>query len=306
MKKKIAVLLGGNSAERDISIKSGHAILKSLLKSGINAYPIDTRDFPVMQLKKQGFKSAYISLHGKGGEDGTIQGVLEYLNIPYTGSGIMSSAISLDKWRTKLLWKACSIPVLPDIYLKKKDFSKSTYPLILKEILKLKFPIIIKPNNSGSSIGITLVQHIRQLIQSIQIAFKYSHDILIEPFLEGTEYTVSILDKIILPSVKIITKNNFYNYTAKYISSSTKYLCPSQLHDKKEKELKKITEMAWNVLGCKGCGRIDAILDKKNKFWLLEVNTIPGMTNRSLLPMAAKSIGISFDQLVLKILNINK
>ncbi|WP_295164602.1 D-alanine--D-alanine ligase [uncultured Buchnera sp.] len=304
--KKIAVLLGGNSSERQISIKSGYAVLKSLLRSGFNAHPIDTRDFPIMQLKKQGFDSAYIALHGKGGEDGSIQGVLEYLNIPYTGSGIMSSAISLDKWRTKLLWKSSSLPVLPDVYLKKKDISKYTYPSILKKILQLKFPIVIKPNNSGSSIGIIIVHFQDLLIDSINTAFNYSSDIIIEKFLEGTEYTVSILNKKILPSIKIITKNHFYDYSAKYIESSTKYLCPSGLHHKKEKELKNIVEIAWNTLGCKGCGRIDVILDNKNKFWLLEINTIPGMTHRSLVPIAAESIGISFDELVLKILKINK
>ncbi|QCI24865.1 D-alanine--D-alanine ligase [Buchnera aphidicola (Rhopalosiphum padi)] len=304
--KKIAVLLGGNSSERQISIKSGYAILESLLRSGLNAYPVDTRDFPIIQLKKQGFDSAYIALHGKGGEDGSIQGVLEYLNIPYTGSGIMSSAISLDKWRTKLLWKSSSLPVLPDVYLKKKDISQYTYPSILKKILQLKFPVVIKPNNSGSSIGITIVHYQDLLIDSINAAFNYSSDIIIEKFIEGREYTVSILNKKILPPVKIITKNHFYDYRAKYIESSTEYLCPSELHHQKEKELKNIAETAWRTLGCKGCGRIDVILDNKNKFWLLEVNTIPGMTYRSLVPISAKSIGISFDELVLKILKINK
>lgn len=304
MKKKIAVLLGGNSSEREISIKSGYAILKSLLRSGFNAHPIDTRDFPIMQLKKQGFKIAYIALHGKGGEDGSIQGILEYLDIPYTGSGIMSSAISLDKWRTKLLWKASSLPVLPDVYLNKQDILKYTHPVILKKILRLKLPVVIKPNNSGSSIGITLVNKKNKLIDSINTAFNHSNNILIEQFVEGQEYTVSILDKEILPSIKITTKNNFYDYSAKYISSLTEYSCPSGLSYKKEEELKKITKIAWNILGCKGCGRIDAILDNKNKFWLLEINTIPGMTHRSLVPIAAKSIGISFDELVLKILKI--
>ncbi|AYN24832.1 D-alanine--D-alanine ligase [Buchnera aphidicola] len=302
MKKKIAVLLGGNSSERNISIKSGYAILKSLLRSGFNAHAVDTRDFPIMQLKKQGFDSAYIALHGKGGEDGSIQGILEYLNIPYTGSGIMSSAISLDKWRTKLLWKSYSLPVLPDVYLKKEDILKYTYPYILKKILKLQFPVVVKPNNAGSSIGVTIVHCHNLLIDSINIAFNYSNDIIIEKFLEGREYTVSILNRKILPPIKILTKNSFYNYSAKYTESSTKYLCPSGLNHQKEKELKKIVKIAWNTLGCKGCGRIDTILDKKNNFWLLEINTIPGMTHRSLVPIAAKTIGISFDELVLKIL----
>nr|AAC46067.1 D-alanine: D-alanine ligase [Buchnera aphidicola] len=306
MKKKIAVLLGGILSERKISIKSGYAILQSLLRSGFNAYAIDTRDFPIMQLKKQGFDSAYIALHGTGGEDGSIQGILEYLNIPYTGSGIMSSAISLDKWRTKLLWKSLSLRVLPDIYLQKKDISKYTYSYILKKILKLKFPVVIKPNNAGSSIGITIVNHPDLLIDSINLAFNYSNNIIIEKFLKGTEYTVSILNKKVLPPIKIITKNNFYDYSSKYIESSTEYICPSGLNYQKEEELKKIVEIAWNSLGCKGCGRIDAILDNKDKFWLLEINTIPGMTHRSLVPMASKKYRISFVNLILKILKINK
>ncbi|QCI18766.1 D-alanine--D-alanine ligase [Buchnera aphidicola] len=304
MKKKVAVLLGGNSSEREISIISGNAVLKSLIRSGINAYSFDTRDFPIMQLKKQGFDLAYIALHGKGGEDGSIQGVLEYLNIPYTGSGIMASSIALDKKRTKLLWKSDNLPVLPDIYIQKKDVLKGINNFLIKEnFKKLPYPIVVKPNNQGSSIGITLVHFKDQLKNAIEKAFNYSNTILLEKFVIGKEYTVSILDTQILPSIQIITKNNFYDYISKYQSSSTKYLCPSGLNLNQEKKLKKIIKRAWNTLGCNGCGRIDVILDNNNKFWLLEVNTIPGMTHRSLLPISANAIGISFDKLVLKILN---
>ncbi|QCI25431.1 D-alanine--D-alanine ligase [Buchnera aphidicola (Sitobion avenae)] len=305
MNKKIAVLLGGTSSEREISIKSGYAVLNSLLKSGLNAYPIDTRDYSIMKLKQEGFDKVYISLHGYGGEDGSIQGVLQYLNIPYTGSGIMSSSISIDKFRTKLLWKSRGLLTAPDIYISKKKNIASIYPLIVKKTLKLGFPVLIKPNNQGSSIGITLVSCLDQLKNAIKIAFSYDNNILIEKFIKGKEYTISILGEKVLPSIHISTKNNFYDYDAKYMSSSTQYSCPSGLNILQETELQKIAILAWNTLGCSGCGRIDVILDNENKFWLLEVNTIPGMTNRSLVPMSAQNMGISFDKLVLLILNMN-
>jgi len=178
------------------------------------------------------------------------------------------------------------------------------YKIIIKKILKLGFPVLIKPNNQGSSVGITLVSHLKQLSNAINIAFDYDDNILIEKFITGKEYTVSILGGKALPSIHISTNNDFYDYSAKYISSSTKYSCPSGLNITQEMELKKIAILAWNTLGCSGCGRIDVILDNENKFWLLEVNTIPGMTNRSLVPISAKEMGISFDELVLLILNM--
>ncbi|WP_347877303.1 ATP-grasp domain-containing protein [Buchnera aphidicola] len=176
--------------------------------------------------------------------------------------------------------------------------------MIIKKILKLGFPVLIKPNNQGSSIGITLVSHLKQLNNAINIAFDYDDNILIEKFIKGKEYTISILGEKALPSIHISTNNDFYDYNSKYISSSTKYLCPSGLNTTQEIELKKTAILAWNTLGCSGCGRIDFILDNENKFWLLEANTIPGMTNRSLVPISAKEMGISFDELVLLILNM--
>lgn len=303
MNKKIAVLLGGNSSEREISIKSGQAILESLLKSGFQAHPIDLSTYSIMQLEKENFDKAYIALHGKGGEDGSIQGVLEYLKIPYTGSGIMASSISINKFRTKLLWKSIGLPTVPDIYIEKKN-KESSYSSEIQKILKLGFPILVKPNNQGSSIGITLVSRIEEINNAIHTAFKYDENILIEKFIQGKEYTVSILDNQVLPSIHISTKHYFYDYNAKYKSLSTQYFCPSGLNIAQEKILKKIVVSAWNILGCTGCGRIDVILDQENKFWLLEANTIPGMTQRSLLPMSAKEFGISFDELVLLILKM--
>jgi D-alanine-D-alanine ligase len=305
MNKKIAVLFGGTSSERSVSIKSGNAVRNSLLKSGINAHLIDTRDDFITKLQNYNFNQAYIALHGQGGEDGSIQGVLEYLNIPYTGSGIMASAIAIDKFRSKLIWKACNLPTLPDIFIAKKNnnlFNEYT----INRILHLQFPILIKPNNQGSSIGIQLVHSLSELNSAVDIAFNYDNNILIEKFIQGQEYTVSILGKKILPTIHISKKYSLYDYHAKYESSSTKYCCPSGLNNIQEKNLRKIAMKAWNALNCEGHGRIDVILDVKNKFWLLEVNTIPGMTERSLFPMAAKADGISFDELILLILNIKK
>lgn len=306
MNKKIAVLLGGTSSERNISIKSGYAILDSLLKLKLNAYPIDTRDYSMTELKQNGFNKAYIALHGKGGEDGSIQGFLQYLNISYTGSGIMASSISIDKFRTKLLWKSRGLLTAPDIYLSKKKNIDSVYSIIEKQTLKLGFPVIIKPNKHGSSIGITVVSSVTQLYETIKNTFNYDDNILIEKFIKGKEYTVSILGQTVLPIVHISTKNAFYDYNAKYVCPSTQYSCPSGLNPIQEKKLKEIALLAWNTLECCGCGRIDFILDDQDQFWLLEINTIPGMTNRSLTPMSAKAAGMSFDELVLLILKMNE
>lgn len=305
MKKKIAVLFGGTSSERKISIASGQSVLNSLLKSGLKAYPVDTKYYPIEKLKKEGFNKAYIVLHGKGGEDGSIQGALEHLKIPYTGSGIMASSIAIDKFRTKLLWKASNLPVIPDVYISKKKFQKTLNADLINKILKLGFPCLIKPNKQGSSIGIKLAYNIQDINESINNLFTYDNDVLIEKFIKGKEYTISILNQKILPSIHILFDKSFYDYDCKYKNSSTQYICPSGLKTEEEKKLKKISNLAWNIIGCSGCGRIDVILDSEKKFWLLEVNTIPGMTKRSLVPMAASQMGISFDELVLLILNKN-
>ncbi|QJC36856.1 D-alanine--D-alanine ligase [Enterobacteriaceae endosymbiont of Donacia vulgaris] len=307
MSKKIAVLFGGNSPEREISLKSGKKILNALLKSGINAIGIDPINFPLLYLNKYKFKKIFISLHGKGGEDGTIQGILDYLNIPYTGSNLLASAITMNKFLTKTIWNEYGLPVIyPHYLLNKKKFIKSNYLEIEKKILKLNLPVFIKPNCNGSSLGISKVHHLDDLFNAIEKSFIYSDDILIEKYIKGEEYTVGILDKNILPPIKIEYPGSFYNYQAKYYLNTTKYYCPSGLNKNKEKELKNIVLKAWNVVKCKTWGRIDVILDENQKFKLLEINTIPGMTSHSLYPIAAKKIGLSFYDLVLKILNINK
>ncbi|QJC35630.1 D-alanine--D-alanine ligase [Enterobacteriaceae endosymbiont of Donacia sparganii] len=307
MSRKIAVLFGGNSPEREISLKSGKAILNALVKLGINAIGIDPINFPLLYLKKYGFKKIFISLHGKGGEDGTVQGILDYLNIPYTGSGLLSSAITMNKFITKTLWREYGLPVVyPYFLLNKKKFIKSNYLKIEKKILKFKLPIFIKPNCNGSSLGISKVNHLDNLFDAIKKAFIYSEDILIEKYIKGEEYTVGILDKKILPPIKIEYSSSFYNYQAKYYLNTTKYFCPSGLNKNKEKELEKIVLNAWNVVKCNTWGRIDIILDENKNFQLLEINTIPGMTSQSLYPIAAKKAGLSFYDLVIKILNLTK
>ncbi|QJC36444.1 D-alanine--D-alanine ligase [Enterobacteriaceae endosymbiont of Donacia simplex] len=307
MSKKIAVLFGGNSPEREISLKSGKKILNALLKLGINAIGIDPINFPLLYLSKYKFKKIFIALHGKGGEDGTIQGILDYLNIPYTGSNLLSSAITMNKFLTKIIWHKYGLPVIyPHYLLNKKNFIKSKYLEIEKKILKLNLPVFIKPNCNGSSLGISKVNHLDDLFNAIEKSFIYSDEILIEKYIKGEEYTVGILDTNILPPIKIECPDSFYNYQAKYYLNTTKYFCPSGLNKNKEKELKNIVLKAWNVVKCKTWGRIDVILDENQRFQLLEINTIPGMTSNSLYPIAAKKIGLSFYDLVLKILNINK
>lgn len=304
MNEKIAVLLGGTSQERNISLLSGYNILNSLLQSGINAYPIDTRDFPITQLPNQNFTKVFMALHGKNGEDGKLQGVLDYLNIPYTGSKLLPSAIAINKLKTKLLWKSVKLPVIPHFYIHKKYFLKHSFYTIKQNILPLGLPLIIKPNQEGSSIGINVIHSYNNLYHACELAFQYDNTLLIEKFLYGEEYTVGILRNTILPSIRICPDNNFYSYNAKYLYKNTKYWCPSGLTINKERELKKIVKKAWNTIGGSDWGRIDLIMDQQKNFWLLELNTCPGMTNTSLIPIAAKIVGISYQELVKTILNL--
>ncbi|WP_044010612.1 D-alanine--D-alanine ligase [Buchnera aphidicola] len=304
MTEKIAVLLGGTSQERNISLISGYNILNSLLKSGIHAVAIDTKDFPITQLPHQKFTKAFIALHGRDGEDGTIQSVLKYLNIPFTGSKTLPSAISINKFKTKLLWQSFNLPVVPYLHINKHEFNKKFLQKFKKNISLLGLPIIVKPNQEGSSIGITIVYSYETLYKACKTAFIFDNSILIEKFIYGEEYTISILGKKILPIIRICPENTFYNYNSKYLSNRTTYFCPSGLNKLKELELKKITLTAWNIIDGTGWGRVDVIMDYKNKFWLLEANTCPGMTDHSLFPMSAKKAGISYQILVQKILEL--
>ncbi|MBK4724875.1 D-alanine--D-alanine ligase [Pantoea agglomerans] len=304
MAEKIAVLLGGTSAERDVSLLSGAAVLKGLQEAGIDAHPVDIRDVPVLQLKEQGFDKAFIALHGRGGEDGTLQGVLEFLNIPYTGSGVMASAITMDKLRSKYLWQGCGLPVSPFVALTRTQMDEGLTPEELASIDALGLPLFVKPSREGSSVGISRVNEAWQFPAALDEAFRHDDEVLVEAFLSGPEYTVGVIGEEILPSIRIQTASEFYDYEAKYISDDTQYFCPSGLSAEQEAELSELVIAAWRALGCSGWGRVDVMMGGDGRFYLLEVNTSPGMTSHSLVPMAAKQAGMSFSQLVTRILEL--
>lgn len=304
MAEKVAVLLGGTSAERDVSLLSGAAVLKGLQDAGIDAHPVDIRDVPVLQLKEQGFDKAFIALHGRGGEDGTLQGVLEFLNIPYTGSGVMASAITMDKLRSKYLWQGCGLPVSPFVALTRRQMDDGLTPEELASIDALGLPLFVKPSREGSSVGISRVNEAYQFPAALDEAFRHDDEVLVEAFLSGPEYTVGVIGEEILPSIRIQTASEFYDYEAKYISDDTQYFCPSGLNAEQEAELSELVTAAWRALGCSGWGRVDVMMGGDGRFYLLEVNTSPGMTSHSLVPMAAKQAGMSFSQLVTRILEL--
>jgi len=304
MAEKVAVLLGGTSAEREVSLMSGNAVLAGLIEAGIDAHAVDIRDFPVTRLKEEGFDKAFIALHGRGGEDGTLQGVLEFLAIPYTGSGVMASAITMDKLRTKCLWAGCGLPVAPYVAITRKEMDAGLNEEIRSRIAALGLPVFVKPSCEGSSVGISRVNEAGSLQAALEEAFRHDDDVLIEAFLSGPEYTVAVVGEDILPSIRIQVVSEFYDYEAKYFSDDTQYFCPSGLTAEQEAELSDIVIKAWRALGCSGWGRVDVMMGGDGRFYLLEVNTSPGMTSHSLVPMAAKQAGMSFSRLVARILEL--
>ena len=304
MADKVAVLLGGTSAERDVSLMSGEAVIAGLKEAGIDAHGVDPRDFPVMRLKEEGYSKVFIALHGRGGEDGTLQGVLDFLALPYTGSGVMASAITMDKWRSKLLWQGAGLPVAPYVWINRQQMEAGLDDALVQRIAQLGMPLFVKPSSEGSSVGISRVNQPADLPAALEEAFRHDDDVLIEKFINGPEYTVGILGEQILPSIRIQPASDFYDYEAKYISDDTQYFCPAGLSVEKEAELQALVLNAWRSLGCSGWGRVDVMMDSDGAFYLLEVNTSPGMTSHSLVPMAAKQAGISFSQLVARILEL--
>ena len=304
MTEKVAVLMGGTSAERDVSLMSGAAVLAGLREMGIDAHAVDTRDVSVLDLKQQGFAKAFIALHGRGGEDGTLQAVLEFLQLPYTGSGVMASAITMDKLRSKLLWQGRGLPSGKFVWLTRQQHEQGLDEDTTAAIEALGLPLFVKPSCEGSSVGISRVNHADALPAALEEAFRHDDDVLIEAFLSGAEYTVGIVGEQILPSIRIKTASEFYDYEAKYISDDTEYFCPSGLSAEQEAELQTLVWSAWRALGCSGWGRVDVMADGEGNFQLLEVNTSPGMTSHSLVPMAAKQAGYSFPQLVACILEL--
>lgn len=304
MTDKIAVLLGGTSAEREVSLNSGAAVLAGLREGGIDAYPVDPKEVDVTQLKSMGFQKVFIALHGRGGEDGTLQGMLELMGLPYTGSGVMASALSMDKLRSKLLWQGAGLPVAPWVALTRAEFEKGLSDKQLAEISALGLPVIVKPSREGSSVGMSKVVAENALQDALRLAFQHDEEVLIEKWLSGPEFTVAILGEEILPSIRIQPSGTFYDYEAKYLSDETQYFRPAGLEASQEANLQALVLKAWTTLGCKGWGRIDVMLDSDGQFYLLEANTSPGMTSHSLVPMAARQAGMSFSQLVVRILEL--
>ncbi|MDF3009125.1 MAG: ddl [Enterobacter kobei] len=302
MAEKVAVLFGGTSAERDVSLNSGAAVLAGLREGGIDAHPVDPRDTDVTQLKALGYQKVFIALHGRGGEDGTLQGLLELIGLPYTGSGVMASAISMDKLRSKLLWQGAGLPVAPWVALTRTAFEAGLDDAVREEISALGLPLIVKPSREGSSVGMSKVTEASALHDALTMAFQHDEDVLIEKWLSGPEFTLAVLGEEILPSIRIQPAGTFYDYEAKYLSDETQYFCPSGLEAGDEAYLRNLVLKAWTTLGCQGWGRIDAMQDSDGQFYLLEANTSPGMTSHSLVPMAARQAGMSFSQLVVSIL----
>ena len=300
--EKIAVLLGGTSAEREVSLNSGTAVLNALRKQGYDAHPIDPKTFPVATLKEQGFDRVFNILHGRGGEDGTMQGLLEQIGIPYTGCGVMTSALTMDKMRTKMLWKAFGLPVAEMEIVTVENRTNLNPELVVK---KLGLPLMVKPSLEGSSVGLTKVKTMEELESAVDFALKFDRTVLIEEWLAGDEFTVPVLDGEVLPSIKIVPEGEFYDYDAKYISDNTQYFCPAGLSDACEQELRRLVKQAYDVVGCRGWSRIDVMADAEGKFRLVEVNTNPGMTSHSLFPKSAATVGYSFEQLVEKILELS-
>ncbi|ANI84511.1 D-alanine--D-alanine ligase [Kosakonia oryzae] len=304
MAEKVAVLLGGTSAEREVSLNSGAAVLVGLREGGVDAHGVDPRDVDVTRLKEMGFSKAFIALHGRGGEDGTLQGLLELTDMPYTGSGVMASALSMDKLRSKLLWQGAGLPVAPWVALERSEFESGLSFDDIQRIDGLGLPVIVKPSREGSSVGMSKVDKSEDLHAALALAFQHDDEVLIEKWLSGPEFTVAILGNEILPSIRIQPAGIFYDYEAKYLSDETKYFCPSGLEVEREAALQSLVVKAWRLLGCRGWGRIDAMLDSDGQFYLLEANTSPGMTSHSLVPMAARQAGLSFSQLVVRILDL--
>jgi D-alanine-D-alanine ligase len=292
---KVAVLLGGRSAEREISLLSGQAVLAALRRQGVDAHGFDPAEQPLENLRTQGFQRVHIALHGRYGEDGTVQGALELMDLPYTGSGVLASALAMDKWRTKLIWQTVGIPS-PRYALIEAD---SDFAMLART---LGLPLIVKPAREGSTIGLTKVTVAADLPEAYHRAAEHDALVLAEEFISGPELTVAILGEQALPLVRIVPAAELYDYQAKYFSDDTKYFCPSGLPAVQEQGIQEQALKAYRIIGCQGWGRVDVMLNSSGQPYFLEVNTSPGMTGHSLVPMAAKQAGIDFDTLCRRIL----
>jgi len=294
---KVAVLLGGRSAEREVSLKSGSMVLNALRKRGVDAHPFDPQERDLGALIAEKFDRVFIMLHGRYGEDGTIQGALELLGIPYTGSGVLASALAMDKWRTKLVWQAAGIPTPRyELLDANSDFAAV--------VARLGLPLMVKPANEGSSIGMSKLRAAAGLEEAYALAANYDSVVLAEQFIEGVELTAAVLGGEALPLIKLETPRDFYDYEAKYMADDTRYIIPCGLAADVERALQRQVLAAFDTLGCSGWGRIDLMLDAAGRPWFIEANTSPGMTDHSLVPMAARHAGLSFEDLVLRILEL--
>lgn len=293
---KVAVLMGGQSAERQVSLKSGQAVLDSLLKQGIDAVGIDVNQHTLLQLQNESFERVFIALHGRWGEDGVIQGALESIGMPYTGAGVTACAIAMDKILTKRIWASYGLPTA-------KFCEVKTVGELAELPEKLGLPLYVKAPHEGSSVGVIKVNQESDLEAAWQAASEHDVSILCESFNSGDELTVGILNGKALPVIRIVAANEFYDFDAKYESNDTQYICPAGLSEELEKHIKSLAEKAFNVIQGQGWGRVDIMLDESGEPQLLEINMVPGMTSQSLVPIAAKANGMSFDGLVLNILS---
>ncbi|TBU78518.1 D-alanine--D-alanine ligase [Phytopseudomonas daroniae] len=292
---RVAVLFGGKSAEREVSLKSGNAVLSALQSAGVDAFGIDVGDDFLERLLSEKIDRAFIVLHGRGGEDGSMQGLLECAGVPYTGSGILASALAMDKLRTKQVWQSLGLSTPRHAVLASADDCR-------RAAAELGFPLIVKPAHEGSSIGMAKVADVEALIAAWQDAAVYDSQVLVEQWIHGPEFTIAMLRGEVLPPIALGTPHSFYDYDAKYLADDTQYRIPCGLDADKEAELKALTAKACEAVGTQGWARADVMQDAEGRFWLLEVNTVPGMTDHSLVPMAAQAAGLDFQQLVLAIL----
>lgn len=292
---RVAVFMGGDSAEREVSLKSGQAVLSALLSAGVDAHPVDVRGCLLKTVEDPQFDRVFIALHGRGGEDGTIQAILSQAGIPYTGSELLASALAMDKLRTKYVFEGCGLPTPKFRAMGSVDEADSI-------LQALTLPLSVKPSREGSSIGIRKVASRQELIEAYQQAAVLDPLVLVEEWVEGPEFTVSLLQDQPLPAIGLSTDHVFYDYDAKYLADDTRYQIPCGLDPDSELELQHLALEAFRVLGCRTWGRVDIMQDRAGDFWLLEVNTVPGMTDHSLVPMSARAAGISFEELVVRIL----
>ncbi|MHA6478195.1 D-alanine--D-alanine ligase [Stutzerimonas sp. KH-1] len=293
---RVAVLFGGKSAEREVSLKSGAAVLEALRAAGVDAFGIDAGDDLLQRLSSERIDRAFIVLHGRGGEDGSMQGLLECAGIPYTGSGILASALAMDKLRTKQVWQSLGLPTPQHAVLTSEADCRTAAET-------LGFPLIVKPAHEGSSIGMAKVGDVAELVAAWRAASTYDAQVLVEQWIQGPEFTVAVLHGQVLPPIGLGTPHTFYDYDAKYLASDTQYRIPCGLDAAREEELKVLSARACEAVGIRGWARVDVMQDAEGNFWLLEVNTVPGMTDHSLVPMAARAAGLDFQQLVLSILD---